>query len=249
MSKYLTKLMVLLLVLFAFASIAAQLYKNPNQTEDSEWPTFTDDYFNITFQYPPDWKVNKVERTNYCDESQLDLGGEDAAAAGPDVFKSWAIEINQATTSVTAIGGKIVLRIDEPNDIYDTNEFLTEPSSELLQNLPVSTIQNYMTEFNDLNSQKSDASTSLSIPTTSHRVEKLYLILRLGQGYSYLAFSPYLEAGEATPSMIIKYKSMLKTLKPADPRKEFKRDFSKTRVSRSDIGKPSIDGFCNNLSR
>lgn len=57
------------------------------------WPWFEDSYFNLKFQYPPEWKVRKIDVTNYYDESELDLMGEDAAVAGPDKFKTWILEV------------------------------------------------------------------------------------------------------------------------------------------------------------
>lgn len=57
------------------------------------WPWFEDAYFNLKFQYPPQWKVHKIDVTNYVDQSRLNLAGEDAALAGSDGIRTWIIKI------------------------------------------------------------------------------------------------------------------------------------------------------------
>ena len=48
------------------------------------WRWYEDEYFNIKFQYPPDWKVEKVDLTNYVRSEEF---------PGHDTVKYWELRV------------------------------------------------------------------------------------------------------------------------------------------------------------
>jgi len=96
------------------------------------WPWFEDSYFNLRFQYPPEWKVEKTDVTNYYNESGLDLMGEDAAAAGPDRYKTWIIRVVPPYDDIQIInrGGVGVVHssiiIEQPNRFHGNNSLYSD---------------------------------------------------------------------------------------------------------------------------
>jgi hypothetical protein len=96
------------------------------------WPWYEDGYFNIKFQYPPEWKVEKVDVTNYYDDSGLDLAGEDAALAGPDRHRIWILRIAPPNGDILDINLRNVgtldsaLIIDQPDRLYGNNHFRSD---------------------------------------------------------------------------------------------------------------------------
>src|SRR6266550_2201285 len=84
------------IVIIVLVACCGALQRTPASTVSNTaaiegWPWFEDYYFNLRFQYPPEWRVEKVDVTNYYDDSESDLMGEDSAVAGPDRFKTWEL--------------------------------------------------------------------------------------------------------------------------------------------------------------
>lgn len=129
-------ILVLVLVLIG-ATLGVMGYRLFHGTSQNDmefvagWPWFEDSHFNLKFQYPPGWKVEKVDITNYHDESQMDLSGEDAALAGPDKYKTWIIRIvppedssrgRLAIENNCGMGSAII--IEQPNRFCSTVSLL-----------------------------------------------------------------------------------------------------------------------------
>ena len=97
-----------------------------------DWPWYEDSYFNIKFQYPPNWKVEKIDVTDYFDESSLNLMGESAAVAGPDKTKSWIIRIKPPYMDIQEVNRsnvdivKSAIIINQPNRISGNNHFYSD---------------------------------------------------------------------------------------------------------------------------
>ena len=117
---------------WCIADHKAALLSNPKTTAIEKWQRFEDPYFNITLQYPPEWKVEKVDVTDYNDYSQLDLAGEDAAVAGGDKYKTWIIRIAPPYKDVQEINrgsfGTVhsAIVIEQPNRVHGNNPIYSD---------------------------------------------------------------------------------------------------------------------------
>ncbi len=137
-SKELLTYFILFLVVIVLVWVISVNYnKNSiDQVTIKDWPWYQDEYFNIKFQYPSDWKVEKVDTTDYYNDP-IDwslLGGEDAAVAGPDIHKTWIIRIVPPYEDIQEIQRGMVgtvhsaIVIDQPNWFNGNNYFFSDVS-------------------------------------------------------------------------------------------------------------------------
>jgi hypothetical protein len=93
------------------------------------WPWFEDPYFNIKFQYPNGWKVEKVDVTNYLEDPDRNLAGESAAVTGPDKVKSYVIRIEPPYEDLQVINRgsldtvRSAIVIEQPGRVHGNNHF------------------------------------------------------------------------------------------------------------------------------
>jgi hypothetical protein len=211
----------------------------------ANWPSFEDAYFNIKFQYPPEWRVEKVDVTNYDEESHLSLMGEDAATAGPDKYKTWILRILPPYDDIQRIHEGALgivpsaIVINLPNQTYGGSVLssdVSRPNDRAYESALDKYDEGFRFVFTSVAGFNSpEGSTSVSLGHTGDgSIAGIIAVKRLHNDYQFQAYMTMTTGLGHNEDNMLAFLSVLNTIQLRDPTEHFDAGSYKLPVSSSE---------------